>query len=65
MLVLGLCIGQLKGQLTRHACVGGQSVSCARAVFRISPSQQFFFFFMKTYNRCLVSFSNFAIDFIN
>ena len=45
MLVLGLCIGQLKGQLTRHACVGGQSVSCARAVFRISPSQQFFVFF--------------------
>ena len=27
-----LVIGQLKGQLTRHARVSGQNASCARAV---------------------------------
>ena len=63
MLVLGLCIGQSKGQLTRHACVGGQSVSCARAVVP-HFAESTVFFFMKTYNRCLVSFSNFVIVFI-
>ena len=25
-------IGQLKGQLTRHACVNGQNMSCALTV---------------------------------
>ena len=64
MLVLGLCIGQLKGQLTRHTCVGEQSVSCARAVVP-HFAESTVFFFMKTYNRCLVSFSNFVIVFIN
>ena len=44
MLVLGLCIGQLKGQLTRHACVGGQSVSCARAVVPHFAESTVFFY---------------------
>ena len=31
-LYLDSVIGQLKGQLTGHACVSGQNASCARAV---------------------------------
>ena len=45
MLVLGLCIGQLKGQLTRHTCVGEQSVSCARAVVPHFAESTVFFFY--------------------
>ena len=53
------------GQLTRHACVSEHNVQS-----RISPTQLFFFlflffFFTKTYNRYLVSFSNFVIVLIN
>ena len=74
MLVIGQCnrtvyasclqldsvIGQLKGQFTRHACVSGQNASCARA--NVSHFAELTdFFFMKTYSRCLVSFSNFVI----
>ena len=54
-------IGQLKGQLTRHACVRGQNASCARAVVSHSAGLPVFFFFMKMYRRCLVSLSNVVI----
>ena len=80
-LVLTNPIWALIGQCTRHACtwtvyrtIKGtvntscmcrwtERVMCARccSAFRRVNS----FFFMKTYNRCLVSFSNFAIVFIN
>ena len=48
MLVLGLCIGQLKGQLTRHACVGGQNASCARAVVPHFAESTVFFLWRRT-----------------
>ena len=55
-------MGQLKGQFTRHACVSGQNALCARAI--VSHFAELTdIFFMKTYNRCLVSFSNFVIGF--
>ena len=48
---------------TSCMCKWTERVMCARccSAFRRVNS----FFFMKTYNRCLVSFSNFAIVFIN
>ena len=48
---------------TSCMCRWTERVMCARccSAFRRVNS----FFFMKTYNRCLVSFSNFAIVFIN
>ena len=51
-LSLDSVIGQLKGQLTRRACVSGQNALCACAVltFRRVNCFWFFFFFMKTYN---------------
>ena len=54
-LYLDSVIGQLKGQLTGHACVSGQNASCARAV--VSHFAEFtagflFVFFKKTYNQC-------------
>ena len=60
-------IGQLKGQLTRHTCVSGQNKSCTRAFFShfAELTAVVDFFFMKTYNRCLVSFYNFVIGLIN
>ena len=75
MLVIGQCnrtvyasclqldsvIGQLKGQFIRHACVSGRNASCARANVSHFAELTDFFFFMKTYSRCLVSFSNFVI----
>ena len=56
-------VGQLKGQWTHHACVSGQNASCARAV--VLHYNYFIIFFMKTYNRCLVSFRNFVIVLIS
>ena len=58
-------IGQLKGQLTRHARVSGQNASCTVVLHFAELTVAFFFFFfflMKTYNhnRSLVSFSNFV-----
>ena len=58
-------IGQLKGQLTRHARVSGQNASCTAVLHFAELTVAFFFFFlflMKTYNhnRSLVSFSNFV-----
>ena len=41
-------------------CEWTERVMCA-LLSRISPSKLLFFVFMKTYNRCLVSFSNFVI----
>ena len=79
MLVIGQCnrtvyasclqldsvIGQLKEQFIRHARVSGQNASCARANVSHFAELTDFFFFMKTYSRCLVSFSNFVIALIN
>ena len=48
-LLLDSVIGQLKGQLTCHACGSGQNVSYARIAVCVVVV------FMKTYNRCLVS----------
>ena len=63
-LQLDSVIGQLKGQFTRHVCVSGQNASCARA--NVSHFAELTdIFFMKTYSRCLVSFSNFVIVLIN
>ena len=53
MLVIGQSNRTVKGQSTRHACVSGQNVSCARAV--VSHFAELTgFFLMKTYNRCLI-----------
>ena len=48
------------GQLTCHAYGSGQNVSCAHIVVSVVVV-----FFMKTYNQCLVSFSNFVIVLIH
>ena len=32
MLVIGQCKRTVEGTVTRHACVSGQNVSCARTV---------------------------------
>ena len=45
-------------------CERTERVMCA-LLSRISPSKLLFFVFMKTYNRCLVSFSNFVIVLTN
>ena len=48
MLVLGLCIGQLKRQLTRHACVGAVVPHFAEStVFFYEDVQQMSSFFLK------------------
>ena len=54
-------IGPLKGQITHHACVSRQNVSCVRCCLAFRRVNCSFNFFMKTYNRCPVSFSNFVI----
>ena len=55
MPVSGQCNRIVKGQLTRRACVSGQDAHFADLTV----------VFVKTYNRCLVSFSNFVIVVIN
>ena len=57
-------IGQLKGQFTCHACVSGQNASCVHTIV-LHFVELTDFFFMKTYNRCLDSLSNFVIVLIN
>ena len=57
-------MGQLKGQLIRHACVSGQNASCARAVVS-HFAELTVVFFKKKYNRCLISFSNCVMVLIN
>ena len=52
-------IGQLKGQLRRYGLVSGQNTSCERVVDSHFDELTVPFFLMKTYNQCLVSFSNF------
>ena len=50
-------IGQFKGKVKHHAYVSGQNASCALAVvlhLAEVTDVVFFFFFMNTYNRCLV-----------
>ena len=64
MPAIGQCNRTVKGTVLRHACVSGQNASCARA--NVSHFAELTdFFFMKTYSRCLVSFSNFVIVLIN
>ena len=58
MLVIGQCIRTVNRIFTRHACVSGQNASCARAVV-LHFAELTDFFFMKTCNRCLASFSSF------
>ena len=58
-------IGTLKGQLTRHACVSGQNASCARCCLAFRQVNCCFLVFVKTYDQCIVSFSNFVIVLIN
>ena len=62
-------IGQLKRQFTRHTCVSGQNASYACAIVshfaELMLLLLLLFFLMKTYNRCLVSFSHSVIVLIN
>ena len=44
MLVIGQSNRTVKGQSTRHACVSGQNVSCARAVVSHFAELTGFFF---------------------
>ena len=57
-------IGQLKGQLTPHVNLSGQNTLYARTVVS-HFTELTVFFFMKTYDRCLVSFTNVVIVLIN
>ena len=52
-------------QLTHHTCASGQNASCARCCLAFRRVNCCFFFFMKTYNWYLVSFSNFVIVLTN
>ena len=45
-LSLDSVIGQLKGQLTRRACVSGQNALCACAVLTFRSVNCFWFFFL-------------------
>ena len=62
-------IGQLKRQFTRHTCVSGQNASYTCVIVSHFAELMLLlllsFFLMKTYNRCLVSFSNFVKVLIN
>ena len=63
-------IGQFKRQFTRHTCVSGQNASYACAIVSHFAELTLlllllFFFLMKTYNRCVVSFSHSVIVLIN
>ena len=69
-LLLDGIIGQLKGQLTHHACVSGQNTSCAGTVVSHFAKLTSFFFilflkFSNMYNQCLISLSNHVIVLIN
>ena len=65
-LLLDGIIGQLKGQLTHHACVSGQNASCAGTVVsHFAKLTGFFLKFSKTYNQCLISLSNYVTVLIN
>ena len=56
-------MGQLKGQLTRHARIRGLNASCACTVD--SHFSELTVFLTQTCNKCLVSLSNFVIVLIN
>ena len=48
-------IAQFKGKVKHHAYVSGQNASCVLAVvLHLAEVTDVFFFFMNTYNRCLV-----------
>ena len=69
-LLLDGIIGQLKGQLTHHACVSGPNASCAGTVVSHFTKLTGFFLilflkFSKLYNQCLISLSNHVIVLIN
>ena len=69
-LLLDGIIGQLKGQVTHHACVSGQNASCAGTVVSHFTKLTGFFLilflkFSKLYNQCLISLSNHVIVLIN
>ena len=57
-------IGQLKGQLTPHVNLSGQNALYACTVVS-HFTELTVFFFMKTYDRCLVSFTNVVIVLIH
>ena len=69
-LLLDGITGQLKGQLTHHACVSGQNASCEDTVVSHFAKLTGFFLilfltFSKMYNQCLISLSNYVIVLIN
>ena len=59
-----LVIGQLKGQLTPHVNLSAQYALYACTVV-LHFTELTVFFFIKTYDRCLVSFTNVVIVLID